>query len=405
MTIRKEKSVLERLIEVNPEAEIWWDSSPIIYNDWIQEVLKELANEDKEIVRKQLKRYYNPEDPQNMLFRGVTTNPSLSMNVFEVQKSYWEKFVDNLIDKNPEADKEELFWMTYKEIVKRGAQMYMPVFEKSNYKNGYISAQVDPRYMDDKEKMLQQAFDLVKLSPNVMIKIPGSKQGYEVIKILTSKGIATNNTLSFILPQFVACANAVEEGLEIAQKNKVDLTKWRSVITDMMARYGDLGGLQEKGREMGIELSEAEVRWAEVAIIKKAHKILKERKHPSKMLACSMRVSPPTEDKKVAVWHLEKLAGGNFVYTCPPKFIKALILNYDNLEFSNQIEEEAPKEVLDKLLRIPYFEQAYFEDGLTEDEFKNHPSLIATANQFSSRTIDMIDFVSTRLEKKKSNKI
>jgi len=41
VTSRKEKSVLERLIEVNPEAEIWWDSSPIIYNDWTQEVLKQ----------------------------------------------------------------------------------------------------------------------------------------------------------------------------------------------------------------------------------------------------------------------------------------------------------------------------------------------------------------------------
>ena len=68
MHIREEKSALERLIDVNPEAEIWWDSSPIIYNDWVQEVLKELPDEEKEIVQKQLKRYYNPEDPQNMLF-------------------------------------------------------------------------------------------------------------------------------------------------------------------------------------------------------------------------------------------------------------------------------------------------------------------------------------------------
>jgi len=401
LTNRKEKSVLERLIEVNPEAEIWWDSSPIIYNDWVKEVLGELPDKDKEIVKKQLKRYYNLEDPKNMLFRGVTTNPSLSMAVFEIQKSYWEKFVDGLIDKNPEIDKEGLFWMAYKEIVKRGAQMYMSVFEKSNYKNGYISAQVDPRYMEDKEKMLEQAYDLTKLSPNVMIKIPGTKQGYEVIKILTSQGIATNNTLSFILPQFIACAKAVKEGLEIAKKNKVDLTKWRSVITDMMARYGDMGGLQERGRKIGIELSEAEIRWAEIAIIKKAHKILQEEKHPSKMLACSMRISPPTDDKKIAVWHLEKLAGGNFVYTCPPKFIKVLILNYDDLEFSNQIEEEPPKEVLGRLLKIPYFAQAYFEDGLTEDEFIRHPSVVATAKEFSNRTLEMINFISARLEKKK----
>jgi len=402
MTDRREKSVLERLIEVNPEAEIWWDSSPVIYDDWTQDVLKELPEEDKDVVRKQFKKFYNPEDPQSMLFRGVTTNPSLSMAVFEIQKSYWENFVDTLIEKNPGIDKEGLFWETYKEIVRRGAEMYLPLFEKSNYKNGYISAQVDPRYMEDKERMLEQAYDLVKISPNVMIKVPGTKEGYEIIKILTSQGIATNNTLSFILPQFVACANAVSEGLEIAKENKVDLTKWRSVITDMMARWGDLGDFIGKGREIGIELSEADVRWAEIAIIKKAHKILQEKKHPSKMLACSMRVSPPIDGKKAAVWHLEKIAGGNFVYTCPPKFIKELILNYDDLEFRNQIEEEPPKEVLDKLLKIPYFKQAYSEDGLTEDEFKNHPSLIATAKQFSDRTFGMVNFVSARLEKKES---
>lgn len=218
MVIRRERSVLERLIDVNPEAEIWWDSSPVIYNDWVQEVLNESPDKDKEIIQKQLTRFYNTENPQNSFFKGVTTNPSLSMKVFEIQRSYWENYVDGVIDKNPGIDKEKLFWTTYKEIVKQGSQMYMPVFEKSDYKYGYISAQVDPRAMFDTKKMLEQAVDLVKIAPNVMIKIPGTKQDYEVIKILTSKGIATNNTLSFIIPQFIACANAVKEGLEIAKK-------------------------------------------------------------------------------------------------------------------------------------------------------------------------------------------
>ena len=92
--------------------------------------------------------------------------------------------------------------------------------------------------------------------------------------------------------------------------------------------------------------------------------------------------------------------GGSMNWQQIPEFIKALILNCDDLEFSNQIDEETPKKVLDKLLKIPYFTQAYFEDGLTEDGFKNHLSLVATAKQFSNRTLDMVNFVSARLEKR-----
>lgn len=72
--------------------------------------MHEMKNEEeKEIVQEQLTRYYKIEELQNMLFKGVTTNPSLSMAVFEIKGPYWEKFVDELIDKNPEADKEKLF--------------------------------------------------------------------------------------------------------------------------------------------------------------------------------------------------------------------------------------------------------------------------------------------------------
>jgi len=109
---------------------------------------------------------------------------------------------------------------------------------------GIFPGKVDPRSPFDKEKMLKQAYELAALNPNVMIKIPGSKEGYEVITILTSKGISTNNTLAFTLPQIMDGAKSVKEGLEIAKKNNVDLSKWRSVLTDMEARYGDLGGLR-----------------------------------------------------------------------------------------------------------------------------------------------------------------
>jgi transaldolase len=393
------KSPLERLMETHPGVEIWWDSSPLIYASWSEGMVKRAPPHRAEDLREQLRRLYDPQHPKEALFRGVTTNPPLSLNVIKRQESYVAQIVDDLIEKNPCVDKEALFWLTYKEIVRQGAEMYMGVFERSQYRYGYLSGQVDPRVLTDKEKMISQALELASLNPNVMIKVPGSKEGYEVIKVLTSKGISTNNTLTFILPQLMACGKAVKEGLEIARRNGVDLTRWRSVITHMTARYGDLGDLRKEAESLGIDLSEADVRWAELAIFKKAYRLLKEGDYPSKMLICSMRISPILNGKKYC-WHLEKLAGGDIVFTCPPSFIEGMFEFLDGTEFRPQIDEEVPKAVLDKLLRIPYFWKAYREDGLAPDEFITHPAMVATAIEFSKATEGMVDFVAKRLTAK-----
>ncbi len=393
------KSPLERLMDTHPGLEIWWDSSPLIYASWVEDMLKKAQPDRVKDLQEQLKRFYDPEHPEEALFRGVTTNPPLSLQVIKTRESYVVQIVDNLIEKNPTLDKETLFWLTYKEIVRRGAEMYLGVFQRSQYQYGYLSGQVDPRNLTDKEKMISQALELASLSPNVMIKVPGSKEGYEVIKFLTSKGISTNNTLTFALPQLMACAKAVKEGLAIARKNGVDLSRWRSVITHMTARYGDLGDLRREAESLRIDLSEADVRWAELAIFKKAYRLVKEGNYPSKMLICSMRISPILNGEKHC-WHLEKLAGGDIVFTCPPSFIGEVFESLDGIEFRPQIDEDVPKIVLDKLLRIPYFEKAYEEDGLKPEEFNSHPALIVTATEFSKATNGMVDFVAKRLAAK-----
>jgi transaldolase len=393
------KSPLERLMETHPGLEIWWDSSPLIYSIWAEELLKKVSPGRAGDLQEQLRRLYDPEHPEKALFRGVTTNPPLSLQVIRTREAFMTAMVDELIEKNPCADKETLFWATYKEIVRRGAEMYLGVFQRSQYRYGYLSGQVDPRTLTDKEKMIAQALELASLSPNVMIKVPGSKEGYEVIKVLTSKGISTNNTLTFVLPQLMACAKAVKEGLEIAKQHGVDLTRWRSVITHMAARYGDLGDLRKEAGSLNIELSEADVRWAELAIFKKAYRLVKERGYSSKMLICSMRISPIMNGKKHC-WHLEKVAGGDIVFTCPPAFIEGVFESMNGTEFRPQIEEEIPRDVLDKLMRIPYFEKAYHEDGLKPDEFNTHPALVATATEFSKATEGMVDFVAKRLAAK-----
>jgi transaldolase len=360
-----------------------------------------------------LDRLYNRDNkPEGNIFRGVTTNPPLSYKAIKDNPDYWSKWVDDLIEKDRCTDAEVVFWETYKEIVKRGAEEYMPTFEASNYKYGFISGQVDPRIRHDVDRMVAQGVELHALSPNVMIKVPGTAEGYQVIRQLTAKAIPTNNTLSFMISQFVTCMNAVVmisqfvtcmnavgEGMKEATDNGMDLSKWRSVITAMSSRFGTLGDLQKDAQDRDMELTEAEERWAEIAVFKKACRLVDENsEYPGKMLLCSMRMSPIVEGE-VRSWHIEKVAGSNIVYTCPPPYLEGLLFKAQHLSFHDQINDPVPEKVMDKLMRIPYFEKGYAEDGYTPEEFNSHPALLATAKEFSGATQEMVDFVAKRVAK------
>jgi transaldolase len=396
----EEKNLFERLVDISPGMEIWWDSSPVIFANWCKKMLDKAAAEDGDVLKRQFARMYDEKHPAKQLFRGVTTNPPLSLQAIKDDPPYWGKVAQEFMKKNPGIDKESLFWMLYKAVVQKGSDMYLPLFEASGYKEGYLSGQVDPRKVFDKDVMIKQAEELHAINPNVMIKVPGSKQGYEVIEYLTSKGISTNNTLTFVLPQLLDCAKTVKRGLETAKKNGVDLSKWRSIITHMESRYGDLGGLRDFAKEKGIEVTEGEVRLAELAIFKKAYRYLKENNLPSKMLSCSLRVGPIVDGAN-RIWHLEEKAGGDIVVTCPPVFIEQVLFLPDasKVKFEeDRISKDIPKKVMDKLMKIPYFERAYAADGYSRDEYNTHPALQRTAEQFSKATQEMVEFAGKCLE-------
>ncbi|MGD8282708.1 MAG: transaldolase family protein [Desulfobacterales bacterium] len=390
----EERNFFERLVDLSPGMEIWWDSSPVVFENWCKKILEKADPADRELLQTQFGRMYDPDSPLKQLFRGVTTNPPLSLQAIQNDPAYWEKVAKNILDENPGLDKEGLFWELYKTVVKRGSEMYLPLFEASNCKEGYLSGQVDPRSVFDKDAMIRQAEEIAAINPNVMIKVPGSQQGYDVIEYLTAKGIPTNNTLTFVLPQLVDCANSVKRGLETARKNGVDLSKWRSVITHMEGRFGNLGGLKEFAKEKGVELSDGEIRLAELAVFKKAYAYLKDNDLPSKMLSCSLIIGP-TINGENRIWHLEEKAGADIVVTCPPSFIEKVLFmpGVENISFEkDRILQEIPRDVMDKLMRVPYFERGYTEDGYTREEYNSHPALQRTAEQFSRATEEMVEF-------------
>ena len=396
----KDPNLFEDLVAVSPGMEIWWDSSPVIFGNWCEKMLAKADDADKASLKAQFGRMYNLDDPMSQLFRGVTTNPPLSLAAIKDDPPRWEKVAQQVLADNPGLDTESLFWLLYKQVVKQGSDMFLPLFEASGYKEGFLSGQVDPRSAFDGEAMLKQALEVHAVNPNVMVKVPGTAEGYPIIEELTSRGIATNNTLTFVLSQLLDCAKSVMRGLEKAKANGVDLSKWRSVITHMEARYGDLGGLREFGAEVGIEVSEADVRYAELAIFKKAYRTLKERDYQSKMLSCSLRLGP-TIDGVQHLWHLEEKAGASIVVTCPPSLIDEVI-NFphpEDIKFKpNQIDVDPPADVMEKLLKIPYFARAYDEDGYTREEYNTHPALVKTHEAFSKATNEMVAFADSCLK-------
>ncbi|MGE5255524.1 MAG: transaldolase family protein [Hyphomicrobiales bacterium] len=389
-------SVLERLQEVQPLAELWWDSSPLVYDSWRRRMIAKAA--DAAEMSAWLDRlFHESRRPEDNLFRGVTTNPRLAFNAIKDRPEYWTGWIDDCIRENRGADAEFIAWEAYKEIARRGAAVFLPQFEASRRKYGFFSAQADPRLRHDADRMVTQGLELHGLSPNIMIKIPGTAEGYDAIRRLTARGVPTNNTVSLVISQVVACMEAVGRGLREAWAGGVDLSGWRSVITVMSSRFGTLGALQQEAEELGLDLSESDVRWAEIALIKRACQLIGEnRDYPGKMLLSSMRISPVV-DGYTRVWHLEKIAGADIVYTLPPSFLESLLFQAPDLEFSDQWAEPVPRHVLEKLLVIPYFEKGYREDGYSSGEFTTHPALLTTAREFSSATRQLVEFVAERI--------
>jgi transaldolase len=389
------ESPVERLMNTHPDLEVWWDSSPLMFEPWVQKTVQKAAPAQREELEAQLRRLYNAADPGTSLFRGCTTNPPLSWEAVRSDPELWGPYVDELVLKNPDLNYQEIAWLTYKEVVRRGAEAFMPIYEASNGRFGWISGQLNPRLFTETEQMVHDADELSSIAPNVMIKVPASTQGVEVVKVLTSKAIGTNTTTCFTLPQIMAVADAAMDGIAIAKKNGTDMSKWRAVITMMIGRLTENPTLDVQAARRGIQLTWADKHWWGIAVFRRAYRLLKDGGYASKMLACSVREGPLVAGKR-HFWDIEKLAGGDIVYTLPPYALNPLF-EIGDIDFRPEIDEEVPAAVMDKMMKIPFVIQASDPNGMEIDQFNTHPSTVATVEVFSKAFDGLEGFVKDRM--------
>ena len=87
----KDPNLLEDLVAVSPGMEIWWDSSPVIFGNWCKKMLAKADAGDRANLECQFARMYDVGHPMDQLFRGVTTNPPLSLAAIKDDPARWQK--------------------------------------------------------------------------------------------------------------------------------------------------------------------------------------------------------------------------------------------------------------------------------------------------------------------------
>jgi transaldolase len=98
----------------------------------------------------------------------------------------------------------------------RAADLFQPVFARTDGVDGWVSLEVSPLLAHDTKSTLAAALDLHKRAgkPNLFIKIPGTTEGLPAIEEAIFAGVPVNVTLLFSSEQYIAAAEAYMRGVE-----------------------------------------------------------------------------------------------------------------------------------------------------------------------------------------------
>jgi transaldolase len=166
---------------------------------------------------------------------GVTSNPS----IFQAALSKGERYdaqIRELAALGTDTDQTVRVLTT--DDVREACKVLRRVYDATDGVDGRVSIEVSPGLAHDADGTVAEAADLWKTvdQPNLMIKIPGTPEGYPAITETLAAGISVNVTLIFGLQQYRDVMEAHLAGLERARENGHDLTTIHSVASFFVSR-------------------------------------------------------------------------------------------------------------------------------------------------------------------------
>jgi transaldolase len=169
---------------------------------WLDNITRDLLDSGT------LKRYID-----ELSVTGLTSNPTIFDHAIKNSTSY-----DGAIRQKVKEGKtgEPLFFDLALEDLTRAADLFRPIWDRTDGVDGWVSLEVSPLLAHDTASTLAAARELHARAgrPNLLIKIPGTKEGLPAIEEAIFSGIPINVTLLFSREQYLAAAEAFMRGIE-----------------------------------------------------------------------------------------------------------------------------------------------------------------------------------------------
>ena len=287
--------------------------------------------------------------------RGMTSNPAIFEKAVSDSADY-DAAIKALSEKPVELI--TLYENLAIEDVQKAADLFKPVYDETKKKDGYVSLEVSPYLAFDKQGTIAEAQRLWKTvgRPNVMIKVPGTKEGVLALEDLIAEGININVTLLFSKNVYEQVAQTYIKGLERFAAKGGDVSTVASVASFFISRIDtgvdNLINEHLKSSNDHDEKSRLQSLLGQIAIANAriTYQLYKQIISQPDWLALSKKGAMPqrllwastgTKNPKYSdVYYVDELIGPDTVNTIPPATYKAFRDHgkiVDTLEF--KVEE------------------------------------------------------------------
>jgi transaldolase len=170
---------------------------------------------------------------------GLTSNPSIFEKAITGSHDY-DDAIQSLAMKGHSV--EEIYEALTIADIQQAADLFRPIYDRVEGVDGFVSLEVSPKLAHDTAGSIAEGRNLWAAvnRPNLLIKVPGTKEGLPVIQQLISEGINVNITLLFGLTRYQEVADAYLAGLETLATRGKPLNRVASVASFFLSRIDTL---------------------------------------------------------------------------------------------------------------------------------------------------------------------